>query len=493
MENKDYKKEFNVQKSMAKGSIWSFSMRITQVILEFTKLIIVAYIITPRDFGLLGIALLIISILETVFQMGFNLALIQKKEDIKALIDSAWTFSIIRGLIIFSILFISAPYFAIIFNEPESTRIIQIIGLGVLFDCFKNISIIYFQKELNFKKQFIYFVSGYLIDFIITITFIIILQNLWAYVLGLLIGKLSFMILSYIMGPYKPRFNFNIKKGLELFAFSKWILISNILVFLILQGDDIFVGILLGATTLGFYQMAYKISNLPATEIAGVFDNFNFPLYSKLQDDPVALNEIFSRSHNLINFLVIPIAFLFFFLGYDIIKIVLGEQWLPIVPIFQILSIWAFLRSNSKNLSIFFTAIGKPKINTFAQGIQILILFVLIYPLLISFGLLGVAVAVVLSAIVILFIRVFIFLKITSFNLNNYLKPILLQLIFAFLSLLPIFFIKLFLIDIVNYLSTILCVGIYGAFYIFLNFFVDKYSNYNIIKIIKEMFYSLKP
>ena len=92
MENKDYKKEFNVQKSMAKGSIWSFSMRITQVILEFTKLIIVAYIITPRDFGLLGIALLIISILETVFQMGFNLALIQKKSENKTLVECAWTF-----------------------------------------------------------------------------------------------------------------------------------------------------------------------------------------------------------------------------------------------------------------------------------------------------------------------------------------------------------------------------------------------------------------
>ena len=134
MDKKGSKKEFNIQKSMAKGSIWSFSMRIIQVILEFTKLIIIAYIITPRDFGLLGIALLIISILETVFQMGFNLALIQKKEDIKALVDSAWTFSIIRGFIIFIILFISAPYFAIIFNEPESTTITQIIGLGVLFE-----------------------------------------------------------------------------------------------------------------------------------------------------------------------------------------------------------------------------------------------------------------------------------------------------------------------------------------------------------------------
>ena len=492
MENKDYKKEFNVQKSMAKGSIWSFSMRITQVILEFTKLIILAHIITPRDFGLIGIALLIISILETLFQMGFNLVLIQKRKDIKSLIDSAWTFSIIRGLIIFLILVFSAPYFAILFNEPESTAIIQIIGLSILFDCFKNISVVYLQKELNFKKQFIYFVSGYLIDFIITIIFIIIFKNLWAYVFGILIGKLSFMILSYIMGPYKPRFNFNIKKGLELFAFSKWILISNILVFLILQGDDIIVGIFMNAVALGFYQMAYKISNLPATEIAGVFDNFNLPLYSKLQNDSVTLNKTFFISHYLINFLVIPIVLLFLFLGFEIIKIILGEQWLPIVPIFQLLSIWAFLRSNSKNLSIFFIAIGKPKINTFTQGIQIIILFGLIFPLIINFGLFGVSVAVVLSAIVIFFIRFYLFLKITNSILYNYLKPIFFQFIIAFLSLFSSFLIRLFLINIIDYLSTILCIGIYIAFYILLSLLANKYFNYNIIEIIKELYSSLK-
>ena len=180
-----------LSKRVVRGGAWVFALRIVNQGLSIIKLIILARILSPEDFGLMGIALLTMSSLEMFSQTGFQAALIQKKENVDAYLNSAWTIMIIRGLVLFGILYIIAPYVAVFFNSPQAQPIIRVIGFSILFLAFSNIGIIYFQKDLEFNKQFMYQLSGTVVDFVVAISVVVIFKNVWALVFGLLAGNFA--------------------------------------------------------------------------------------------------------------------------------------------------------------------------------------------------------------------------------------------------------------------------------------------------------------
>ena len=264
--------------------------------------------LAPSDFGLLGVALLTLSTIEIFSQTGFRSALIQKKENIESYLDTAWTVSAMRGVILFLILYLSSPIISKFFNSPQAMSVIKVISISILFSGFKNIGILFFQKELEFKKQFIYEFSATIGDLIVAISLAFILRNVWALVWGVLAANFVRFVMSYVLSPYRPKFRIQKEKFKDLFGFSKWVLGSGILVFLTTQGDDIFVGKMLGVTTLGFYQMAYLLSNLPATEITHVISRVTFPAYSKLQEDLSKIKEAYLKVLQVIAFFSFPLT-----------------------------------------------------------------------------------------------------------------------------------------------------------------------------------------
>jgi len=220
----------------------------------FIRTIILARLLAPEDFGLLGIAMLAIATLETFSQTGFWEALIQKKGDVESCLDTAWTISAIRGTILFLILFLSAPIIAKFFNSPHATLVIKVIAVSTLISGFRNIGILFFQKDLEFNKQFFYELSATLVDLAVAISLAFILRNVWALVWGGLAANVIRLFASYILHAYRPHVRLDKSEFKNLFSFGKWVLGSSTLIFLITQGDDIFVGRMLGVTALGFYQ-----------------------------------------------------------------------------------------------------------------------------------------------------------------------------------------------------------------------------------------------
>jgi lipopolysaccharide exporter len=385
---------------VVKSSVWVFGLRITERLFYFIRIIILARILSPEDFGLLGIAMLTMLTIENFTQTGFHSALIQKQQNIAEYLNASWTVGIIRSIILFILLYIGAPYAATFFGVPHAKAIIQVVGVSILLQSFTNIGVIYFQKNLEFHKQFFYQLSGTLADFIVAVSATLILKNAWALVFGLLAGNAARLIMSYVVHPHRPRISLDIGKAKELFGFGKWVLGSSILLFLITQGDAIVVGKLLGATMLGFYQMAYRISNVPATEITHVFSQVLYPAYSKLQDNVSRLREAFMKGLQVIAFISFPVAGLIFILAPDFTKIFLGEKWLPMVPAMQVLAIAGLIRSLAAVSGHVFYAVGKPGIDTRLQVARCIILAVLIYPLTVSFGIVGAAFAVLANILV---------------------------------------------------------------------------------------------
>ena len=385
----------DLRSRVVRGGIWVFALRITDRLFQLIRIIILARILAPADFGLFGIALLAMSALETLSQTGCGAALIQKKEDTKPYLDTAWTVQALRGIVLALIAFVIAPYVAAFFDAPEAKPVLQVVGLSMLFQGCTNIGVLYFQKELEFQKQFVYMFSGTLADISVAITAAFLLRNVWALAIGLLAGNFIRMVVSYFIHPYRPRLGFNPQQFKELFGFGKWIFASTILLFLLSQGDHVLVGKVLGLTALGFYQLAYRLSNMPATEITSVISLVTFPAYSKLQDNLPRLGNAYLKILQLAAFLSIPLAAGIFILAPEFTRIFLGEKWMSMVPAMQALCIFGVIRSVNGTMGSFFQGIGKPYVNTVASSIQLVLLAIIILPLAMRWYILGVAIAVI--------------------------------------------------------------------------------------------------
>lgn len=386
-------------KRVVHSGFWVFALRGCHQVFYVARIIVLAKILSPTDFGLFGIALLAASTLETFTQTGLHSALIQKRENIERYLNSVWTVAVIRGVVLGLIVFVSAPYVAQFFDSPRAAPIMRVVALSILLQALTNIGVIYFQKELEFRKQFIYEVVGTLADFVVAVTAALIYKSAWALVLGLIAGDGVRCIASYLIHPYRPRFCRELSLIKGLWGFGRWIAASNVLVFFLTRGDDMLVGKVLGPAALGLYQMAYKISNVPATEISHMISRIAYPAYSKLQHDVERVRVAYVKVLQLTSFLSFPISALMILFAHDFVRMVLGEKWLPMVPAMQVLSLFGLTRSLNATTGPLLQAINKPYILTLGSAIQLVIFILIIYPLTKAFGLVGVSLSVLLPNI----------------------------------------------------------------------------------------------
>jgi O-antigen/teichoic acid export membrane protein len=476
------------QQKTVRSGFWSFVNRFSAQGLSLLKIIIVARLLLPEDFGLFGISLLILSILKVFTNTGFQESIIQNKNNVLEHLNTAWTTLIIRGAILYAILFLSAPIIAGFFNEPRAGLIIQVIGLTLVLEGFQNIAIVFLKKELEFHKRYILELGEMLPSFILTVSLAFILKSVWALVYGSLIGGVGILFLSYLVHPYRPKFEFKKDKAAEMFTFGKWILGSSILTFILTQGDDIFVGKILGATALGFYLMAYHISNLSATEITHTISNVIFPAYSKLQDNLSNLRFAYEKTLQLTVLLSFPIGGLIFSLSSDFTYLILGEKWISIIPAMQVLVIYGLNRSIGATTGPLFQGFGKPNIVTKLQLIQLILFILLLYPLTVEYGIMGTAIAITISAIALRIPTTIILCNIIKWNYIEYFKMIFPQLIGTISMIIIILLIKSFISIEISFFS-IISLGITGILtYIICIYIFDKFFNYDSLFLIKNIF-----
>ncbi len=380
-----------------KGGFWVLMLRLVIILLVFAKLVVIARFLGPEYVGMLGIAMLVLAILNTFTQVGFAAALIQKKDDIKTYLDTAWSLGIIRAGLIITILYFLAPYAAVFFKEPRIINIIRVISLTVLLDALNNIGVTYFRKELDFKKHFFFRSSATLVDTVVAISFAVVYRNVWALVAGKLTASCVKLAISYLIHPYRPRFTMDTKKALELWKFSKHILGSSILRFFILQGDDIVLAKMLGTPVLGLYRYAYRISNMVATEISDMIAQVAFSAYSKLQDNKEKLRVGYFKTIQVVSLIVFPIAGGIIILAYELIYVVLGDQWLPMEQAMQILCVLGLLKCFQRAPA--FKAVGRPDVITKLSIIRFVVLAITIYPLTKTLGMAGTSLSVLISCL----------------------------------------------------------------------------------------------
>lgn len=381
------------------SSVWVFALNLINRGSGMLRTIILARLLSPDDFGLLGLALLTTATLDTLSQTGFHGAIVQKQKNVDAYLNTAWSCSALRGVILFALLYGLSPQVANFFEDPRVVPLIRVISVFILLSGFNNIGIVLFKKELDFKKQFLYESISNGVDILVSIVLALWLRNVWALVVGGGAGHGMRLILSYRLHPWRPAASFDLAKFRELFAYGKWMLAAGILHFLITKADDLFVGKSFGVAALGLYQMAYLLSNVTTTDLAHTISQIAFPAYSKIQNDPVTLVDVYLKVLRGVAFISASVAFSLYAFASEIVELLLGRHWLSMVPVLEILAFAGLARSIQSTAVPVFLAMDRPKIHTEINIIRALVLFGLIYPFAATWGALGVAYAVLTSCI----------------------------------------------------------------------------------------------
>ena len=385
-----------------KGGYWVIGLRTAIMLLGFAKSIIIANFFFLENLGIIAVAAMMMEALSTFTQTGFDTALVQRKGNIHAYLNTAWTAGLIKGAVLFLVLFLCAPLLVLI-NVPEDKVEITIAVLRAMAFCFlirgvQNIGAIFFQKELEFGKVFVMTLASSLTDIVLSVVFIYVFRSIWGVIAARILSEAVHCAGSYILSPYRPRLHFEIAKARELWKFGKWIYGQSILGYFLENGDQFFVWFQLGLPQLALYRAASHFSNMPTTYISNVITTVSFPAYSKIQDDIPRLREAYLKVLKVTAFLVIPVSFLIIVLGPDFVKIFLKEHLHPMTVALQILAIKGLLATTGSTRGPLFIAMGRPGVLWFLQWLRIIILALAIYPCTATWGIEGTAIAILLMS-----------------------------------------------------------------------------------------------
>jgi lipopolysaccharide exporter len=386
-------------KDIVKGLTWTSAFRIITRFFAFIRIAFLARLLTPEQFGIFGISSLILAFFETISQTGTFIFLVQQKQKIDKYIDASYVISIARGFILAVIIFFSAPIITRFFNSPDSESLIKLIAGVALIRGFINPARISFLKYLKFEKEFKISLAVFMVDTIITIITAFRLHSAISLVWGLVAGAVTETILSHLLILPKPKFNFEINKIKKILKQGKWVTAFTVFNYFFEQGDDAFVGKLLNISALGIYQAAYKISTLPLTEISRVFNQVTFPVYSRIGNNS-EVKSAFIKINISILLITTIIGIVIYVFPKEITLIILGKNWLEVVPILKLLSVFGVLRALMVATYPFFNAL---KLQNYIAKITLLSLITMILtiiPLINRFGTVGACYSVIIATIV---------------------------------------------------------------------------------------------
>jgi lipopolysaccharide exporter len=376
-----------------RGGLWMVALNATGRLLGMVRLLVLARLLTPHDFGLVGIALVMIALFESFSTTGTHLALIQRKERARELFDTAWTLGVIRGGVVAGVMVIIAPAVATFFESPEAVSIVRTMALVPLIGGLTNIGIVEFRKELTFGPHYLFHTSGIVADVCVAVPLALWGGDAWALVGGWLALIVVRVLMSYWLHSYRPALHLEGNAVRELLGYGRWIFGATAAASLLTGGIQAVVGRVLGTATLGLYQMAWRVASLPTTDVTIVVSGVTMAAYAKLQDSPVRVRSAYLRVVAAVALASAPIAVGLAMYAEDLVRVVLGTPWSGILPIVQVLAFAGLARSIGATAGPVFQGLNRPQVQTLVAFVELGVVAGALIPLTLWMGPVGTAMA----------------------------------------------------------------------------------------------------
>jgi O-antigen/teichoic acid export membrane protein len=363
------------------------------------RLLVLARLIAPEDFGLIAIGMKATAIMTRMTDFGLVAALIQRPSREKAYLDTAWTISLVRGFGINVVLFVAAPYIATAFDEPAATNIIRVLALATLIESAASIEIARITRELQFRRIALVRLGGALLNAIVSIGYAGSL-GAWALVWGTIAGAGAYALGTFIAAPYRPAFRWAVSARDRVFEFGRWIFAIGVLGVLAEGLLRWIVTTRLGLAELGLYFLAARLAYLPAQLTTDIFGQVAFPVYARLQDEPAKLARVFRSMVTSLTAVLLPAGLIFFTLIPGLVEHVLGARWDGSTAVMQAIVLATIIGIIGDAAIPLLKGIGTPARVAALEIVRISCLVLSAWLLAGPYGLLGMGLAEIIAAVV---------------------------------------------------------------------------------------------
>ena len=300
-------------------------------------ILILARLLEPSDFGLVALATAFVAAVELLTNFRFDVPLIHNQSAPREEYDSAWTLNLLlAGTLAAFLLILSLPA-ASLFDEPRLTSVICALALASAMDGAQNIGIVNFRKNLEFRKEFTFTTMRKVSSVAVAITTAWLFRSYWALAAGILTSSVVGLAASFAMHAYRPRLSLAASR--KLLAFSKWLMVDNLIQFLRTRSSDLLIGKLIGAGSLGLFNLAQETATLAQATITAPINRALLPGYSRLQDDLESLRESYLATVGITTLISVPMAVGIASVAPLLVPLLLGNRWLESIPLIQLLGL----------------------------------------------------------------------------------------------------------------------------------------------------------
>jgi lipopolysaccharide exporter len=321
---------------LAKGVAWLGAAKIIINILALLSTLLLARLLSPEDFGLVALATTMLTIISSLTDLSLNSALIHHDNPTAEHFQTAWTLNLIRAVIVGSIFCVAAPIAATAYEEPRLLNIMLVLALSVAMGGLSNPKTVVFTRDLIFWQEFAITVLQKLAGFTVGAAIAIIYKSYWALVGGMIAAQVVGIIVSYVVIPFKPRFVFVYAR--QLWSFSIWLTLGQIVNTLNWKLDHLLIGGYLGRPALGFYSVGDNLAGMPTREIIGPLETTLFPGFAKMANDKSRLKIAYRSAQSLISSIALPAGIGCALIAHPLVLLGMGAKWLPAVGVIQVLA-----------------------------------------------------------------------------------------------------------------------------------------------------------
>lgn len=444
-----------------RGVAWSLFDKILNQAGNFILLIYLSRILSPADFGLIAMLAIFLAVAQSLIDSGFSQALIQKSQSVTETdLSTVFYVNFVVAILLYCLLYVSAPFIATFYNQPELTSLSRVLFIVVIINAISLVPRSKLMIEVDFKTQGLINIVAMLVSTSVAIYMVHNDFGYWALV-GMNLAKvLVNSILLIVYSKWYPKWLFSIESFKTLFSFGSKLLIAGVIATTVQNLYSILIGRYFNATQVGYFQQGYNYTNMLSGTLTSVVQGVTFPIMTSIQEDKNRLIQMYTKVMGIVVFITFPVFVGFAAVSEEFVLIFLGENWAPIIPILIILSFARLVTPiSSLNLNIL-NARGRSdlflKTDLSKLPMTIIALFIAI-----PYGILGVAIAQLITTFISFFINSYYPGKLFNFGAKQQLKQIYPILIASFIMYLSIVFIKFEAIEIQMLIKIIFGIFVY--------------------------------
>lgn len=343
----------NIKSDTIRGVKWNAIGRLSTSAVTFLLGIVLARILSPADYGTVGMIAIFLAIAKTFIDSGFAFALIRKKELSETDCSTVFYFNLIVSVLCYGFLFVSAPYISSFFNTPILTEVVRVSSLVLIIGAFGSVQNSLLTRDVNFRSLAIANLISHIISGAIGIAMAYNGYGLWSLVYQSLSQSFFYSFILWVFSKWRPSFLFSWQSFRELFSFGGKLLGSRLLDTFFTNITTMAIGKFYTPQDLGYYSRGHGTATLPSSFLYSIIGSVSLPILSKLQDDDTALLNVYRKYIKTCSMVIFFVMLLLAALAEPFVIAVYGEKWQPAVIFLQIFSLsYMFYHINAINVSL---------------------------------------------------------------------------------------------------------------------------------------------